>query len=303
MIVAHLRKHPVLAVLIAVLLIAGIACIKVIFSSARIALHELHPPRIQPQRPAAEAAFTNMQDITITTADGVLLSGWYIPSRNRAAVILGHGFSANREEMLPEARLLTEAGFGVLLCDWRAHGASAGTQCTWGDGERKDVSAAIDFLVARPELDAQRIGGLGVSLGGIIMVLAAADDRRLSAVASEAVWSSFTEVIRLEPPRWGPISTWPQLMVFRRAGLDIEAIRPVDAVTTFGSRPLLLMYGGKDQWNPPEMRAQIIAAAPLAEIWLVPEAEHAKCRAARPEEYANRIVTFFSRALLPKRKS
>ena len=71
-----------------------------------------------------------------------------------------------------------------------------------------------------------------------------------------------------------------------------------EARIIFGSRPLLLMYGGKDQWNPPEMRAQISAAAPLAEIWLVPEAEHAKCRAARPEEYANRIVTFFSRALL-----
>jgi uncharacterized protein len=299
MIIALMRQHPALSLLAVVLLIAGVGCAVVMIGSVRRAMAELHPARIQPQRPVAEALLVDMQDITISTDDGVLLSGWYVPSRNRAAIILGHGFSTNREAMLPEARLLVGAGFGVLICDWRAHGASAGTQCTWGDRERKDVSAMIDYLTARPEIDPHRIGGLGVSLGGVVLVLAAADDRRLAAVAGEAVWTSFEDEAWLDPPRWGPLSALPQLVAFRRAGLDIGAIRPVNAVTQFGSRPLLLMYGGNDAWLPSEMRAQMVAAAPSAESWLIPEAVHAGCRAARPGEYDTRIVNFFIRALLP----
>ena len=286
-------------VLTGLLLLVGGSGAAVMLRSARLARSELHPPRIAPQRPAGEDAPAGLMEVTFTTSDSVQLSGWYVPSRNRAAVLLGHGFGGNRADMLPEARILAGAGFGVLLWDWRAHGTSAGELCTWGDGERRDVWAALEFLTARSDVDAKRLGGLGTSLGGVALVLAAAGDVRLAAVMAESVWTSFTEEAFLDPPRWGWISAWPQLAVFRHAGIAVDAIRPVEALATLGGHPLFLLYGGKDTWNPPEMRAQIAAAAPSATIWVVPEAAHAGCRVAEPQEYALRMLTFRAPDLPP----
>lgn len=291
-----LRQHPLLVALGLALIVAGAMCAYVMIRSARLAVSELHPPRNRPRQPG-ESHLAGLHEVSYTASDGVTLSAWYVPSRNGAAVLLGHGFGANRETMLPEARMLAGAGFGVLLADWRAHGASGGGQCTWGDLERRDVGAALDFLATRPEVQAKRIGALGVSLGGVALVLAAARDQRLSAVAVEAVWTSLADEARLDMPRLGWISAWPQLAVFRSAGIDIDAIRPVDAVGAIAPRPLLLMYGGQDSWLPPEMRERIAAAAPSAEFWLVPEAAHGGCRDAWPDEHRRRILAFFERAL------
>lgn len=293
---ARLRQHPALAVLGLALLAACAVGAYVMLGSIRLALAELHPRSSLPQRPV-EALPGGLHEVALRTSDGVTVSAWYVPSRNRAAVVLGHGFASNRAAMLPEARMLAGAGFGVLLFDWRAHGASGGERCTWGDCERHDVRAAVDFLTARPEVDPGRIGALGVSLGGVALVLAAAEDQRLAAVAAEAVWTSLADQARLDPPRWGWVSAWPQLAVFRGAGLDLDAIRPVAVVAAIAPRPLLLLYGGQDPWLPPDMRARIAAAAPAAEVWLVPEAGHAGCRSARPDEYQRRILAFFNQAL------
>ena len=45
------------------------------------------------------------------------LSGWYVPSRNGAVVILLHGYGNNRAQMWPRAEPLARAGYGVLLYD------------------------------------------------------------------------------------------------------------------------------------------------------------------------------------------
>jgi hypothetical protein len=44
------------------------------------------------------------EDVSLRTADGVVLRGWYIPSHNRAALVLLHGFGGNRSQLLPYAK-------------------------------------------------------------------------------------------------------------------------------------------------------------------------------------------------------
>ncbi len=64
--------------------------------------------------------------VTLRTADGLRLRGWYVPSRNGAAVALLHGTGGNRTGVAAHARLLARRGYGVLLFDLRGHGASDG---------------------------------------------------------------------------------------------------------------------------------------------------------------------------------
>lgn len=282
--------------------LALLACGWVALQSVRLARRELHPTRTRGAREPVAAELPALEDARIKTSDGIDLAAWYVPSRNGAAVLLGHGLGANRAQLLPQARALTQAGFGVLLLDWRAHGDSGGELCTWGDHERRDVSGALDFLASRADVEPGRIGGLGVSLGATSLILGAARDPRLVGLMVEATSSSLEDGAALDPPRWGPISTWPGLEVFRRAGVDVAAVRPVDVLGRFAPGKLLLVYGEKDKWIPPSMVQKMARAVQAPEqIWVVPGAGHGACWEVAGPLYPERMIAFFRSALLSPR--
>ena len=103
-----------------------------------------------------------------------------MPSRNGAAVVL-----PGRTKSQPHARMLIEHGYGVLLYDRRGEGASEGDPNLFGWGAARDVHAAVEFLQGRPEVDPTRIGGLGLSVSGEMLLQAAAESPELAAVVSE----------------------------------------------------------------------------------------------------------------------
>ena len=105
-------------------------------------------------------------DVTFTSADGVRLSAWYVPSRNGAAVVLRHGATSTRSDALDEAVVLAGHGYGVLATDARGHGDSGGAAMDWGWYGDLDTAAAVTYLSQRPEVDADRIGVVGLSMGG-----------------------------------------------------------------------------------------------------------------------------------------
>ena len=95
------------------------------------------------------------EDVSFETNDGLTLHGWYVPSRNGAAVIAFPG----RKGPQPHARMLARHGYGVLLFDRRGEGESDGDPTSWGWGNEKDLKAAIGFLQRRTDVDPARIGG------------------------------------------------------------------------------------------------------------------------------------------------
>ncbi|MEX2602040.1 MAG: alpha/beta fold hydrolase [Balneolaceae bacterium] len=101
----------------------------------------------------------------------ILISGSGPQNRNQE--IFGH------KPFLVLADQLTREGFAVLRYDDRGFGASTGTFGTATTEDfAVDVLSAIDFLKDRPEIDADRIGLIGHSEGGIIapMVSNRSDD-------------------------------------------------------------------------------------------------------------------------------
>ena len=81
--------------------------------------------------------------------------------------------------------MLVEHGYGVLLFDRRGEGVSEGDGNMFGWNGERDIFAALDYLEQRPDVDPGRIGGVGLSVGGELMLQAAAEDDRLAAVVSE----------------------------------------------------------------------------------------------------------------------
>ena len=118
------------------------------------------------------------EQVTVTTSDSVELTGSYVPSKNRAAVILFPGATRSAE-----ARMLIRHGYGVLLLNPRGQGTSEGDTVRWA-GDR-DLLAGAEYLKTRPDVDDDRIGGFGFSVGGEILIVAAAQSTDFKAIVSE----------------------------------------------------------------------------------------------------------------------
>ncbi len=264
----------------------------------KLANEGLHPPRLPVEGSPRDVALDEYQDVSFTTTDGLVLRGWYIPSRNGAALILGHGQAANRTQLLPEAAIFAQHGYGVLLFDWRTHGESDGEVGSLGYREVQDLQAAIDLVAARPDVDSERIGALGFSMGAAVVTEVAARDTRLKAVVIEAAFPTLAEMIRFRTRDLailGPIATWWGEW---QIGAEVDQVRPVHEICRISPRPVLLIYGSQDEMLPPDSAEQMFAAAcEPKELWLIEGAGHGGYHQLVPQEYARRLLAFFDQAL------
>jgi pimeloyl-ACP methyl ester carboxylesterase len=243
------------------------------------------------------------EDVTLSTADGVTLSGWYIPSRNGAAVILLHGDGGNRVGMLAHARMLAQHGYGVLLYDQRACGQSGGEMRTYGWLDAGDVQAATDYLHSREDVKPGQIGILGVSLGGQIALRAAAQNKEIGAVVADGPGTVGAADVPFSAEYWRYfLFNWA---VDRVQELRTGVVAPAGVVEVIGDitpRPILLIATGQtvrvEGWEYFYTRRLYEAAGQPKTLWQIPEAGHGAGLAARPQEYEDRVVAFFDSALL-----
>jgi fermentation-respiration switch protein FrsA (DUF1100 family) len=246
------------------------------------------------------------QTVTLTSEDNLKLAAWYVPSHNRAAVILQHGIYRNRTSMLGPAAMLARHGYGVLLVDQRTRGMSEGEQFTFGKYEVRDIDAAYRYLAGRSDVDAQRIGALGESMGGAVLLLDAARNRGIKAVVADSAFASLQDSIETGvhtlaglPPF--PFATLIQWFTERQNGVPASEIAPVKQIGLISPRPVFLMQGGRDTLIPPNSGQRLYdAAGEPRQLWFDPALEHCEFRFARPAEYEKRIVAFFDQYLLGK---
>ena len=237
------------------------------------------------------------EDVTFTTSDGLTLHGWYIPSRNGAAIVDFPG----RLGTQAHARMLAQHGYGVLLFDRRGEGDSEGGPNMLGWGGDKDIIAAVDWLKRRPDVDPERIGGIGLSVGGELMLEAAAKDPDLAAVVSDGAGArQFQEQRAALPAFWAMSPAFALMNASVAAFSDTAPPESLfDLVPRIAPRPLLFIYA-PDGGNETEVLTPDYAriAGPDASLWAVPDAPHVKAIKTAPAEYERRLVTFFDEALL-----
>jgi pimeloyl-ACP methyl ester carboxylesterase len=130
--------------------------------------------------------------VQFATADGVALSGWYVPATNSAAVALVHGAGSTRSSVLNHAVVLARHGYGVVLFDAHGHGQSGGRAMDFGWYGNQDVAATVSLLATQSEVDASRIAVVGLSMGGEEAIGAAASDTRIRAVVAEGATNRVT---------------------------------------------------------------------------------------------------------------
>jgi dipeptidyl aminopeptidase/acylaminoacyl peptidase len=246
-----------------------------------------------------EAKLPGASNVDLRSRDGTKLRGWYVPSQNRGSVLLAHGAGSDRTSRIVDAHILVDAGFGALLFDFPGHGESEGN-VQWDRGERDALEGAIDWTATQPDVDPERIGALGFSMGGYIVAQVASFDTRLRAVAIAGTPSDADEQTRHEYRRWGPISQLPALWASRQAGMRLDILQPRDVVPAIAPRPVLVIGGTGDDLVPPYMARELYdAAGEPKELYLVPGAGHGDYEKLAPGDYRERLSSFFRRSLLP----
>jgi uncharacterized protein len=279
---------------------AGIGLAAVLFAAfvvfpigyAYVGTHAARPPVED-----IDLGSASVEQIQLRTSDGLALEGSYVPSRNGAAVVVAFG----RKGTQRPARMLARHGYGVLIFDRRGEGESDGdpNPYAWNGGER-DLLAAIEFLKRRPDVDPDRIGGVGLSVGGETFLQTAARSEDVQAVVSEGATARSVGELRSVPGSgFGPVA----VNVGMTAGTAVfsnSAPPPhlIDLVDQIAPRSMLLIYSPKDDPDEPRFnRAFYDAAGPPKHIWGVPEAGHVGAQEARPREYEKRVTGFFDQAL------
>jgi hypothetical protein len=237
------------------------------------------------------------EEIRVQMRDGRKLSAWYVPSRNGAAVLLSHGSGGSRGRVPAHVRMLARHGYGVLALDNPGNGESEGHSNGLGDNAQPGIAAGLDYLARRPDVNPKRIAGFGLSLGGEVLLDAAAHDKRLAAVVSDGATR----------PTDGDKAN-PKGTVERAFGwLTMRSVRAVSGMKTSQSlipmmpkiapRPVLLVAGGG---FPDEIAASRLyrdAGGSTVQLWELPDTGHTAGLRKHPAQYEQRTVGFLDRAL------
>ncbi|HEY4303884.1 MAG TPA: alpha/beta fold hydrolase [Gemmatimonadaceae bacterium] len=254
-----------------------------------------YPPRGAVAMPP-DSSSLGLTRVKFSSRDRTSLSGWYIQSRDSSAILLAHGSDANRSSLIDEARILAQAGHGVLVFDFPGHGESAG-QVNFGRSATLAVEGAIDFLATRPDVDSTRIGALGFSDGGVAVADAAATDERIRAVALVATPGDAERQTRDEYRRLGPIAVYGAMLPYRLRGVHLDSMRAIADVAAISPRPLAI-FGGEEDQVVPEDEAKALFAASRAphQLFIVAHGNHGEY-AERDTAYAREVQGFFAAGL------
>jgi hypothetical protein len=237
------------------------------------------------------------EEVVITTADGRELSAWYVPSRNHTAVLLSHGSGGSRERLVAHIRMLARHGYGVLALDNPGNGESEGHSNGLGDNAQPGIDAALGWLARRPDVDPNRIAAFGTSLGGEVVLEAAAGDRRIRAVVSDGAARP------QDSTRAAHLGSAEKTVGF----LTMQIVRGVSgthsAPSLFGLMPriapgpVLLIAGGAVDEEVITNRHYQADGGANVELWVVPGAGHTAGLRTHPAAYERRTTAFLDRSL------
>lgn len=261
--------------------------------------------------PADEALHTARR-ISVPIGDHVT-PGWLFTPKGGtgATVCLAHGTTA--EKTLPYyfwIRALLSAGIRVMTFELDGHGENPRPMCCPGLDD--NVPAALKFLREQPGVDPERIGLLGVSLGGACVLNAAPNEAGIKAVAAVSTpyrlgideWGRFSEALGVLSPEVLPVlleATPNRLLAFLQtkirlaASLDhlpdhadmldmrtaeavaraVRYLNPLDNAARLGATPLLVINGEWDNIAPPYQAVKLYerAAGPKA-LAMIPRRNH-----------------------------
>lgn len=238
----------------------------------------------------------------VKAADGVVLSCLEVESRpgvkRLGTAYLFHGLGNSKEQMLPTAMRLAEAGFRCVAWDSRGHGKSGGDHATYGTREVDDALRVVETARRRDRSPrgAEVFWGYSMGTATALQILPTMPEVRAAVLLAPI--ADLGRVIRYQASsRYHgtmiPLLPLVRSNVRREAGFDPKVIRPVDALKRTQCK-LMLIHGGKDETIPPSQSKMLLdASAPgQAKSIVLPGFGHQGVMWDLPVKYRGEAVEF-----------
>jgi dienelactone hydrolase len=197
-------------------------------------------------------------------------------------------------------------GYGALITSVRAHDYSEGEQITFGMNEVRDMDAWYQYLISRDDIDPEKIGILGNSYGGMLVIQYTSQNENIKAVVANSAFSSLNDTVETSIEHFGDLPAFPfaPLIVFwaeRESGFKTEDIDTTKWIAEISPRPVFLMQGGADVAISADSGQKLFdAAGEPKELWFDPALGHVEFDKTYPEEYERRVSEFFDTYLLDR---
>lgn len=239
-----------------------------------------HVPDVHVLHPTAE-------EISFSTADELTLSGWFVPapdSDQRITMLIFNGNGGNRGDRTNLARSFSERGYAILLFDYRGYGGNPGRPTE--AGLQADGVAAIEYLVGRDDVDAERIVLFGESLGAAVAI-ATAQTHPPAVLVLRSPFTSLPDVASVHYP------ILPMSLLLWDEYPNLETIGRIRV-------PTMVIAGTADGTVPFEQSLAIHGAAnDPKEMLTVEGADHNDAQLSSGPAVVDAVVAFINELGLP----
>jgi uncharacterized protein len=206
------------------------------------------------------AGHPDVQQITVTTSDGLALLAWYLPPArpNDRVVLYLHGNAAHIGHRAYRLGPFQRLGWGVLLLEYRGYGGNPGQPSE--AGLMIDAHAGLAALQQMGfPLPAIVVWGESLGTGPAVQL---AVEHKVGALLLESPYTSIADIARLR---------------YRLFPVDWLLLDRFDSLRRIGNvrAPVLVMHGALDQIVPVAMGRVVFAAAPdPKQLWIAQDAGH-----------------------------
>jgi hypothetical protein len=199
------------------------------------------------------------EEVWLETADGVKLSGWFIPAEpERAVVLFFHGNGGNISHRLWSLELLHRLGLSSLILDYRGYGHSQGRPSE--QGTYQDAEAAWRYLVDERRVPPDKIILYGESLGGAVAAWLAESHTPAGLI----LLSTFTSI-----PDIGA-QVYPFLPVRQLSRFQYNTLERLPQIAS----PVLIIHSPADEVVPFSHGQRLFAAAAEPKTFLEIQGGH-----------------------------
>jgi pimeloyl-ACP methyl ester carboxylesterase len=227
----------------------------------------------------------NAQTLEFTTPSGKIHNGWFFPGlRGAPVIVICHGYKSNREEILTLGTSLQQAG----------HGESPESYTSLGFRESAELQAAVDMLSQRTDIDTQRMGLWGYSMGAYAALQVSSRTPAVKAVVVDSVYPHPTAMLEVELRELPLLSSVAviefRILSFFTGGFGGDLSEDINALA--GTPKLFI--AADDAPPLANMTRQLYGTAPgPKDLMTLPRTSMSALLEEERRGYENVVVTFF----------
>ena len=248
---------------------------------------------------STESFLGTAETVEFQTPDGRIHSGWFFPGlRGGPVIVLCHGYRSSRAEVMTLATSFQMHRYNVLTFNFAGHGDSPVNYTTLGNRESVELLAALEMLKSRSDVDANKVGLWGYSLGGYAVLDAAPDFPGVKAVVVDSAYSRPSNLLRRELNRLGadliPILSTASILQFHVFSFfQPHRPGPRRSLERLGAVPKLFIVSG-DAEPLGRYTQELYDAAPAPkELATLPRTSLPTLNEEERGTYENLVIRFF----------